>query len=55
MYETQSIFVHCEKKKKIFKQCNQNKLSAVLIKTMFYLRRGNTRRKFIGICKYSVY
>ena len=36
-------FVHCEKKKKIFKQCHQNKLSTVLIKTIFYLRRGNTR------------
>ena len=37
--------VHCEKK---------NKFSTVLIKTIFYLRRGNTRREFIGTCKYSV-
>ena len=28
--------------------------STVLIKTIFYLRKGNTRREFIGTCKYSV-
>ena len=27
--------------------------STVLIKTIFYLRKGNTRREFIGTCKYS--
>ena len=53
-HSRESIFVHCKKKQKIFKQCHQNKLRTVLIKTIFYLRRGNTRREFIGTCKYSV-
>ena len=44
-----SIFVHREKKNKILKQFHQNKFSTVLIKTIFYLKRGNTRREFIGI------
>ena len=40
---------------KIFKQFHQSKISTVLIKIIFYLRlRGNTRREFLGICKYSV-
>ena len=43
-----------EKKIKIFKQFHQNKFSTVLIKTIFYLRKGNTRHEFIGTCKYSV-
>ena len=28
--------------------------STVLIKIIFYLRKGNSRREFIGTCKYSV-
>ena len=43
-----------KRKKKIFKQFHQNKFSTVLIKTIFYLRKGNTRHEFIGTCKYSV-
>ena len=27
--------------------------STVLIKTIFYLRKGNTRGEFIGTCEYS--
>ena len=50
--KTQSVGVHCKKKNKIFKQCHQNNISTVLIKTIFYLRRGNTRREFIRTCKY---
>ena len=54
-HSRESIFVHCKKKQKIFKQCHQNKLRTVLIKTIFYLRLGgNTRREFIGTCIYSV-
>ena len=37
-----------KRKNKIFKQFHQNKFSTVLTKTTFYLRRGNTRREFIG-------
>ena len=37
-----------EKKIKIFKQFHQKKFSTVLIKTIFYLRRGNARREHVN-------
>ena len=45
------VFVHRKNKNKIFRQFHQNKFRTVLIKTIFYLRRGNTSREFKGTCK----
>ena len=40
--------------KNFFKQFHQSKISTVLIKIIFHLRlRGNTKREFIGTCKYT--
>ena len=47
------VFLFMEKKKKIFKQFQQNKFSTVLIKTIYNIRRGSTRRDVHVNTQYS--
>ena len=47
------VFLFIVKRKIKYQTISLKKISTVLIKTIIYSRRGNTRREFIGTCKYS--